>query len=100
MTMTATALIQCVMRSQSGWIVAGCGGAGTASCGASRLMAHLYTSMGQCCSRNDAAHFTVMVMISDITGGSCGMWLQLPSTSCSVCCPGGSVTMASVWPPP
>ena len=37
---TATALIQCVTRSQSGWIVARAGGGGgTASCVASTVMA-------------------------------------------------------------
>ena len=43
-------------------------------------------------------YFTVTVTGSDITGGTSGMWLQSPSTSCSVCWPGGSVTIASVWP--
>jgi len=43
---------------------------------------------------------TVMVITGDITGGLCGMCDQSPSTSCSVCEPGGSVTVVSVWPPP
>src|SRR5262249_39092275 len=41
-------------------------------------------------------YFTVMVIGVDITGGTCGMWLQSPSTSCRVCWPGGSVIIASV----
>src|SRR5262252_3129693 len=53
-----------------------------------------------CPPYQNKSYFTVTVIVSDITGGTCGMWLQSPSTSCSVCSPGGSVTIASVWPPP
>lgn len=40
---------------------------------------------------------TLMVMTSDCTGGSCGMWLRSPNTACSVCLPGGNSSVASVW---
>ena len=47
-----------------------------------------------------SAYRTVIVIGSDITGGTCGMWVQSASSSCSVCLPFGNVTRASVWPPP
>ncbi len=38
-----------------------------------------------------AGYSTVMVIGSDCTGGSCGMWFLSANTSCSVCLPGGEL---------
>ena len=46
------------------------------------------------------SYFTVIVTFSDSTGGFCGWCFQSPSSSCSVCLPGLSVNVVSVWPPP
>jgi hypothetical protein len=43
---------------------------------------------------------TVTVMRSDITGVLCGIWVQSPSTSWSVCCPLDKLIVVSVWPLP
>lgn len=45
-------------------------------------------------------HFTVTVTTGDTIGGANGICDQSPRTSCKVCWPGGSVTIASVCPPP
>ena len=45
-------------------------------------------------------HFTVMVTFLETTGGSWAKWIQSPSTSWSVCLPGGNSSVTSVWPPP
>lgn len=47
-----------------------------------------------------APHRTVMVIRSDMTGLSCGIWVQSPRTSCRVWRPAGRETRASVWPLP
>ena len=43
---------------------------------------------------------TMMVIFFEITAGSCGMCSKSPNTSCSVCLPGGRVSVVSVWPLP
>jgi hypothetical protein len=45
-------------------------------------------------------HFTVTVIIGDMTGGLNGTCDQSANSSCSLCWPGGSVNMVSVCPPP
>jgi hypothetical protein len=45
-------------------------------------------------------HLTVTVTIGDMIGGLNGTCDQSPSPSCSLCWPGGSVSMVSVCPPP
>jgi hypothetical protein len=45
-------------------------------------------------------YFTITLMTCDMTGGTWGTCDQSPNTNCSVCVPGGSVTIASVCPPP
>lgn len=45
-------------------------------------------------------YFTVILIRSDMTGGTCGTWVQSASTSCNVCVPGESVMVASVCPFP
>src|SRR5580704_330843 len=45
-------------------------------------------------------HFTIMVIFLDTRGGLNGKCLASPSTSCSVCLPGGNSICASVCPAP
>ena len=45
-------------------------------------------------------YLIVMVIFCETTGGLNGKWSASPSTSWSVCLPGGSSIRASVWPAP
>jgi hypothetical protein len=51
-------------------------------------------------ARATFVHFTVMVIFFETTSGLNGKCLASPSTSCSVCLPGGNSMRASVWPAP
>jgi len=43
---------------------------------------------------------TITVILLDLIGGLCGIWVQLPSKSCKVCLPGRSSIVVSNCPLP